>query len=307
MNKLLANKILGVSIDKITVIGYISDVAKFQHQIVSNLNICKNYNSKYSKYRLMGFDSSIQLANPFLGAIDIKSTENIIRYEYNPNTIKDEGLEEYNKIILDNIKNREISRLDIAIDIYLPQLFSDYDINYSNPVSKRIYTDKADRIETKYFGDITSDTFYRVYDKAKESKKNKKSKEYAQGVWRIEVQINTKSKVEEFATGKYLPFEELTILPKSDVDRAILEALDYTTFQKLAFEQVYKDISLYDKLSQSEKRKYRAIKKDYEAQLNNKLDIKPVDLYKLCKKGILEVRKELQIFTNTNRCCERTF
>lgn len=250
------DRISDVSIDRLTVIGYIIDTTSFQHNVIDDYNITQKL-LPYSSN--MGYNQSLILVEG-LGHIDINNRENIVRYEYNPNTIPQE-LKYCNELILNQLKNISFSRVDIAIDFNLLN-FNDFDIKCIRPVKEYHVLGVTKKIETKYFGSRTSDLFYRLYDKTTE-RQEKGKVDVPQGWWRLEVQFNNKNKVDDFLYNEFTPFYDMVVGRDNGFDENfVTQCKNMKDF--LFFKEVYLHRNYISMLSRREKESFNKMKKLYE-------------------------------------------
>lgn len=255
MDKLI-ERISNVSIDRLTVIGYIIDTQAFQRNIINDYNITEKL-LPYSSN--MGYDQSLKLVEG-LGHIDINNRDDIVRYEYNPNTVpQDRKL--YVELIINQLKNISFSRLDIAIDFNLNG-FNDFDFQCTRPVKESHFLGVTKKIETKYFGVQTSDMFYRLYDKTIE-RQEKGNVDVPQGWWRLEVQLNNKRIVDDYLYNEYTPFFDMIVGRYEGFDESFCNnCKNMKDF--LFFKEVYLHRNYLDRLSRREKEGFNKMKKEYE-------------------------------------------
>lgn len=251
------DRILNVSIDRLTVIGYIKSIQDFQHTIIDDYSITEKMLPYSSLY---GFNQTLQLVTG-LGHISISNRENIVRYEYNPNTIAKHQLEVENKKILEQLKNISFSRLDIAIDFDF-ESFTDIDIRCTRKVTGGIITGITEKVETKYFGAFSSDILYRFYDKTQEQQAKGKT-DVKQGWWRLEVQLNTTRIVSDFLYSEYTPFYDMVMGYDNGFDENFrTKCKNMKDF--LFFKEVYLHRNYLSLLSRREKESFNRMKKEYE-------------------------------------------
>lgn len=252
----LKERISKVSIDRLTVIGYIIDTQAFQRNIINDYNITEKL-LPYSPNR--GYNQSLKLVEG-LGYIDINNRENIVRYEYNPNTVTPDQ-KFYVELIVNQLKNISFSRVDIAIDFNLDG-FNDFDFQCTRKVKEYHVLGVTKKIETKYFGTRNSDMFYRLYDKTIEQQEKGKV-DVPQGWWRLEVQLNHKRIVDDFLYNEYTPFYDMIVGRYEGFDESF-----YTHCKNmkdfLFFKEVYIHRNYLDRLSRREKESFNKMKKEYE-------------------------------------------
>ena len=206
-----------------------------------------------------GYNQSLKLVEG-LGHIDINNRENIVRYEYNPNTVAP-NQKFYVELIVNQLKNISFSRLDIAIDFNLNG-FNDFDFQCTRKVKESHFLGVTKKIETKYFGTRSSDMIYRLYDKTIERQEKGKT-DVPQGWWRLEVQLNTKRIVDDFLYNEYTPFYDMIVGRDNGFDENFCNnCKNMKDF--LFFKEVYIHRNYLDMLSRREKESFNKMKKEYE-------------------------------------------
>lgn len=246
-----------VSIDRLTVVGYIIKNEEFQKNIINDYSITQKL-LNYSK--VMGYSQSLQLVEG-LGHIDIDPRENIIRYEFNPNKFTEENKVNCG-IIINHLKNISFSRLDIAVDMNID--FNTYDFRCTRDVKHQYYTSTTKKIETIYFGAFKSDVLYRLYNKTVE--RQEKGAESRPNWWRLEVQLNAKRKVEDFLYSEYTPFYDIVVGNSKGFNESFrFKCKNMKDF--LFFKEVYLNRNYLDELSRREKESFNKMKKEYEEVL----------------------------------------
>ena len=282
----LKERISEVSIDRLTIIGSIIDTQAFQRNIINDYNITEKL-LPYSP--TTGYDQSLKLVEG-LGHIDINNRENIMRYEYNPNTVApDRKL--YVELIVNQLKNISFSRVDIAIDFNLTG-FNDFDFQCTRKVKEYHVLGVTKKIETKYFGTRNSDMFYRLYDKTIEQQEKGKA-DVPQGWWRLEVQLNTKRIVDDFLYNEFTPFYDMIVGRDNGFDESFSSnCKNMKDF--LFFKEVYIHRNYLDRLSRREKESFNKMKKEYETIIFKDYII----VGSLVQTELNTIRKQLQDLIN---------
>ncbi|GKU85313.1 replication initiation factor domain-containing protein [Niallia sp. NCCP-28] len=172
--------VIKTSIDRLTILG--DDVGNFDEIVNKNeFGFIKRY--AYAKYP---YKRDFHCTDGSLIEWTDDAKFKSIRYDFNPNNIKDSKEREHRRAvsqILKTMKYPKISRIDIAIDVFGENL-AKYQI-YDNAQRKKNYwVDALEQLETLYIGAPASPLRVRIYDKAKEQKSS-------EGVqwWRIEAQM----------------------------------------------------------------------------------------------------------------------
>lgn len=292
MKELLKKSIIDCSLDKLTVIGTIKNADSFQREIIDNGLITErliNYSSLY------GFDTHIKLVQGLGTAIDINKNDLTIRYEYNPNNFKEahyKDLGELNKLILSHIKNIRLSRIDIALDMYLPN-FSELEIKSLRRVSSVEYKSASEVLQTKYYGVRDSDFFYRLYDKATERQAKDKPCYFAEGTWRLEAQLNTKRTCEDFLDGLFTPFYDMELRPKASFDETF-QTQCKNLKEYLFFKEVYLNRQFLPQLTRREREGFNKLKREYEAYTVGEKEACIIG--EVIHDTLIEIRDELRQF-----------
>jgi hypothetical protein len=282
----LKERITKVSIDRLTVIGSIIDTQAFQRNVINDYNITEKL-LPYSPNT--GYHQSLKLVEG-LGHIDIDNREDIVRYEYNPNTVAP-SQKFYVELIINQLKNIVFSRVDIATDFNLDG-FNDFDFQCTRPVSETHFLGTTKKIQTKYYGARNSDMFYRLYDKTIEQQEKGKV-DVPQAWWRLEVQLNNKRIVDDFLYNEFTPFYDMIV--------GRYEGFDESFFSKcknmkdfLFFKEVYIHRNYLDRLSRREKEGFNKMKKEYEEIVYKDYII----IGSLIQNELNTIRKQLQNMIN---------
>lgn len=292
MKELLEKSVIDCSLDKLTVIGTIKDADKFQIEIVNNPRITERYINFNKMYN---FDSHIKLVQGLGTSIDISRKDLTIRYEYNPNNFKEahyKDLGELNKLILSHIKNIRLSRIDIALDMYLPN-FAEYEFKCLRRVSSVEYKSASEVLQTKYYGDRESDFFYRLYDKAAERQAKDKPCCYAEGTWRLEAQINANRQCADFLDGLFTPFYDMELKSKTTFNEKYMDKCKNLK-EYLFFKEVYLNRQLLPLLTRREREGFNKLKREYEEF--NTGDKEACIVGEVIHDKLIEIRQELRDF-----------
>ncbi len=227
------------SIDKLTILGTLKEKIYYYHIIEQAKESIVPFFEKtidnmfYSKsYKIMD-----------LGFLQIDSVTLNFRLEFNPNNLTPIS-EKLLQILLSYVTNYHFSRIDLAIDLFNYNLY-DYNIVDLNSRKKAYYYDRVGKLETCYFGSMSSNKFIRIYNKAVEQKKDDMD------WWRIELQLRDNyidvylDGLKDFLEGVYI-FKYVTV-----------EKYDFTS--KAILEYLLKDMTRMSELSKNGRTKYRKI------------------------------------------------
>jgi hypothetical protein len=250
-------KILNVSCDKLTFVGGISD-KRLLNDLQFNPFVKGQSRAKfpYDYTWYMQDGSVLQLASP---TGDVRP----LRYEFNPNHWKENdhklhanGQQMNNDYhimsVLRCIKNVELTRNDIAIDVQGPNL-GKYTWVDMKARKGRTHHDGQGNIETRYIGSERSTTMFRIYNKTIERKDKGSIARYADW-WRVEVQLRGED-AKNYLTVN--PFKEIMCIKKNGVG-ASGELYDLKTKAMLHYLSCFPE-AINEIPSNSTKTKYRQL------------------------------------------------
>lgn len=191
------------------------------------------------------------------GFLQIDITTLKFRLEFNPNKITSELQKKLLNILLSYIKDVHFSRIDLAIDLYNYNLY-DYNIVDLNPRKKAYYYDRAGKLETCYFGSMSSNKFIRIYNKAVEQKVKDKNFDSDVDWWRVELQLRD-TYIDTYLTGFKDFLDGILIFKYYSV-----ESLSFT--DKACLDYILKDISRLGLLSKNARTRYKRIIKELKLE-----------------------------------------
>jgi hypothetical protein len=177
-------KDIQVSVDKLCIVANFKNIYKNvyrflefksfleQYQYQGNFNFISIKDSYYYNYSYMINDNEC-----FLQYHDERYC---LRLEFNPNKIND-LTREIIKGIFNYCEDFHLTRLDIACDLYNYDL-SSYNITTLRNLKKAYYYDRVGNLETVYIGSLSSNRFFRIYNKALEQHQ-------VGDWWRVELQL----------------------------------------------------------------------------------------------------------------------
>lgn len=173
-------EILGVSIDRLTILG--EPVDNMMDSLAHNPMVVSQKIAQYPyRYQWHFQDGSIlQLADKSSGIAGI-------RFEFNPNNWDSPHKKDsYIIRILKLITQPRLSRIDIAIDLKGID-FNRVRLTDRQSRKEAVYKGRDKAIETYYFGTRRSDMYIRIYNKAREQgREHYNDSDW----WRCEAQIN---------------------------------------------------------------------------------------------------------------------
>lgn len=235
------------SIDKLTVLGTL----KYKDYYFAIIDIAYTYPIPFFEKVIdtQFFTKSWNIKD--FGFLQIDITTLKFRLEFNPNHINTRLSRKLLDTLLTYIKDIHFSRIDLAIDLYNYNLY-EYNIVDLNSRKKAYYYDRVGKLETCYFGSMSSNKFIRIYNKAVEQKVRDVD------WWRIELQLRD-TYIDTYLTGfkdfldgilifKYVSIEDLSLTDKA--------MLDY----------ILRDISRLGLLSKNSRTRYKNIISDLKLE-----------------------------------------
>lgn len=242
-------KFYDFSIDKLTVLGTLKCKDYYFHLI----DFANTYPIPFFEKVIdtQFFTKSWKITD--FGFLQIDITTLKFRLEFNPNKVINQIQKKLLNTLLSYIKDVHFSRIDLAIDLYNFNLY-DYNIVDLNPRKKAYYYDRVGKLETCYFGSMSSNKFIRIYNKAVEQKIKDKDVDW----WRVELQLRD-TYIDTYLTGfkdflegilifKYVTIEELSFNDKA--------CLDY----------LLRDMSRLSLLSKNARTKYKKIIRELKTE-----------------------------------------
>lgn len=240
------DKFYDFSIDKLTVLGTL----KCKEYYFNLIDFAYTYPIPFFEKVIdtQFFTKSWKITN--FGFLQIDITTLKFRLEFNPNKITSQLQKKLLNVLLSYIKDVHFSRIDLAIDLYNYNLY-DYNIVDLNARKKAYYYDRTGKLETCYFGSMSSNKFIRIYNKGLEQKVKDKNFNIDVDWWRVELQLRD-TYIDTYLTGfkdfldgilifKYYSVENLSFSDKA--------CLDY----------ILKDISRLGLLSKNARTRYKRI------------------------------------------------
>ncbi len=177
---------IDVSFDRITVVGnLIQDREKWvKHHVETNLRI-NVLNSGFDRFECKALEDKVYVKYNRKQAQAMNCSE--MRVEFNPNNLSDEEKQFIQLVFLDNMRNKDFSRIDLAFD--LPISLEDYYAMTDKSVKKTVIYGRDDKSETKYFGVRESDRYIRIYNKKKQLREVKEQEISHDHFWRVEFEL----------------------------------------------------------------------------------------------------------------------
>lgn len=246
---------LGCYIDKLTIVGNMTDRLK---NILLHDYSCeiKYHHSDYFTGQLFeDADENFYLEYNLEKAQKMKISN--FRLEFNPRISRKDQMDFIFKLIVPNLNNIGISRIDIAFD-YERDL-SGYVID--KPMGKRFYYGKDNKLETVYWGSPKSEFQIRMYDKYKERKKKGTDVEILHYgsydcYWRMEFQLNGSKFIEKQIKNNF------HILQETKVTKRNYSIQDLSAQEQIMLYAKDNAPSLYSNLGKMSKAKYNKLARD---------------------------------------------
>lgn len=240
------DKFCDFSIDKLTVLGTL----KCKEYYFNLIDFAYTYPIPFFEKVIdtQFFTKSWRITD--FGFLQIDITTLKFRLEFNPNKITSQLQKKLLNTLLSYIKDVHFSRIDLAIDLYNYNLY-DYNIVDLNPRKKAYYYDRTGKLETCYFGSMSSNKFIRIYNKGVEQKVKDKNFNIEVDWWRVELQLRD-TYIDTYLTGFKDFLDGILIFKYYSV-----ENLSFT--DKACLDYLLKDISRLGLLSKNARTRYKRI------------------------------------------------
>lgn len=240
------DKFCDFSIDKLTVLGTL----KCKEYYFNLIDFAYTYPIPFFEKVIdtQFFTKSWRITD--FGFLQIDITTLKFRLEFNPNKITSQLQKNLLNFLLSYIKDVHFSRIDLAIDLYNYNLY-DYNIVDLNPRKKAYYYDRTGKLETCYFGSMSSNKFIRIYNKGVEQKVKDKNFNIEVDWWRVELQLRD-TYIDTYLTGFKDFLDGILIFKYYSV-----ENLSFT--DKACLDYILKDISRLGLLSKNARTRYKRI------------------------------------------------
>ena len=240
------DKFCDFSIDKLTVLGTL----KCKDYYFNLIDVAYTYPIPFFEKVIdtQFFTKSWKITDFGFLQIDIATLK--FRLEFNPNNITSQLQKKLLNTLLSYIKDVHFSRIDLAIDLYNYNLY-DYNIVDLNARKKAYYYDRTGKLETCYFGSMSSNKFIRIYNKGVEQKVKDKNFNIDVDWWRVELQLRD-TYIDTYLTGFKDFLDGILIFKYYSV-----ENLSFT--DKACLDYILKDISRLGLLSKNARTRYKRI------------------------------------------------
>ncbi len=247
------DKFCDFSIDKLTVLGTL----KCKEYYFNLIDFAYTYPIPFFEKVIdtQFFTKSWRITD--FGFLQIDITTLKFRLEFNPNKITSQLQKKLLNTLLSYIKDVHFSRIDLAIDLYNYNLY-DYNIVDLNSRKKAYYYDRTGKLETCYFGSMSSNKFIRIYNKGVEQKVKDKNFNVDVDWWRVELQLRD-TYIDTYLTGFKDFLDGILIFKYYSV-----ENLSFT--DKACLDYILKDISRLGLLSKNARTRYKRIINDLKLE-----------------------------------------
>lgn len=239
-----------VSFDRITVVGaFIPEREKWVKKHLETNNQIDLRDTGYDRFKCHALKNKVYVEYNRKQAQAMGRSE--IRVEFNPNELSEEEKQFIQFIFLDNMRNKDFSRIDLAFDV--PADLQAYFIMSDKGVKKTIFYGRDDKPETKYFGVRDSERYIRIYNKKKQLRDVKEEEIEHDHLWRIEFELKRSM------TNKWDKcFDDLHILKP---DYLLVENFE----ERAKIYYLMNEQSAWGEISKNTKTKYRRKMKELSA------------------------------------------
>ena len=177
---------INVSFDRITVVGaLIPEREKWVKKHVETNNQIDLRDTGYDRFKCQALKNKVYVEYNRKQAQAMGRSE--MRVEFNPNELSEEEKQFVQFIFLDNMRNKDFSRIDLAFDLDID--LANYYAMTDKALKRTIFFGRDDKVETKYFGVRDSERYIRIYNKKKQLSQVKKEEITADHLWRIEFEL----------------------------------------------------------------------------------------------------------------------
>lgn len=130
---------IAVSFDRITVVGNLIPARekRLKKHVETNIRINLR-DTGFDRFKCQALENKVYVEYNRKQAQAMGRSE--IRVEFNPNELNDEEMEFVQFIFLDNMRNKDFSRIDLAFDLEMD--LSDYLVMSDKSIKKTIFTDE---------------------------------------------------------------------------------------------------------------------------------------------------------------------
>lgn len=175
-----------VSFDRVTIVGNLIENREkwLKHHVETNPRVDLR-DTGFDRFKCHALNNKVYVEYNRKQAQAMQRSE--IRVEFNPNELDLEEKEFVQFIFLDNMRNKDFSRIDLAFDV--PINLESYYIMSDKSLKKTIFYGRDDKPETKYFGVRDSERYIRIYNKKKQLSEVKEQEISDDHLWRIEFEL----------------------------------------------------------------------------------------------------------------------
>src|SRR5690625_4520771 len=248
---------ISVSFDRITVVGaLIPEREKWVKKHLETNNQIDLRDTGYDRFKCHALKNKVYVEYNRKQAQAMGRSE--IRVEFNPNELSEEEIQFIQFIFLDNMRNKDFSRIDLAFDV--PVNLEEFYVMSDKSVKQTVFYGRDNKPETKYFGVRDSERYIRIYNKKKQLRDVKEEEIEYDHLWRIEFELKRSM------TNKWDKcFDDLHILQP---DYLSLESFE----EQAKIYYLMNEISAWSKIERTTKYRYKKrIKEISEVNLSDDL------------------------------------
>lgn len=175
-----------VSFDMITVVGAL--IPERENKIKKHIENSPEINlwdTGFDRFKCNVFDNKVYISYNRKEAQAMGKSE--IRVEFNPNELSENEKQFIQFVFLDNMRNKDFSRIDLAFDV--EEDLADYYSMSDRRMKQTHFYGIDGKVETKYFGVRESDRYIRIYNKKKQLSEVKEQEISADHLWRVEFEL----------------------------------------------------------------------------------------------------------------------
>lgn len=241
------HKDIAVSFDMITVVGgMIPKREYFIKKAIENNPGINTWDTGFDRFKCSVFNNKVYVDYNRRQAEAIGRSE--MRVEFNPNELNDHEKALVKYLFLDNMRNKDFSRIDLAFDV--KEDLANYYSMCDRGIKQTYFYGIDGKVETKYFGVRGSERYIRIYNKKKQLKEVKEKEVPDENLWRIEFELK-RSRTNDW----YKCFDDIHILQPawSTIEKDNTRAMIY---------MLLNENGEWGKLNKNTKTKYRKLIKE---------------------------------------------
>lgn len=179
-------KNIDVSFDRITIVG--AFIPEREQWVKKHLETNPQVNLRdtgFDRFICHAFNNKVYIEYDRKKAQAMNRSE--IRVEFNPNELSEDEKQLIQFIFLDNMRNKDFSRIDLAFDLKMD--LAKYYVMTDKSLKSTIFLGRDASVETKYFGVRDSERYIRIYNKKRQLSEVKREEISDDNFWRIEFEL----------------------------------------------------------------------------------------------------------------------